>query len=171
MPADSAGPGAITIDHPAHRSRLVHDQATDTYQCPEGQTLTCRGLHDLAGHTTTRRYAAGRQTCLACPACGRCTTDRHKGRVIEVPVEDAIVTTHRAWMQTEQAKTPYARRKELVEPVFGIIKEHQGLRRFLLRSLVTVTSEWKLMATAFNLRTLARLWQRYPALLTRPTGS
>jgi len=171
MPADSAGPGAITIDHPYHRSRFVHDEATDTYQCPEGQTLTFSGLHERSGHTTTRRYAAGRQTCLACPAFGRCTKDRHKGRVIEVPVEDAIVTTHRAWMQTEQAKTLYGRRKELVEPVFGIIKEQQGLRRFLLRSRTNVTSEWKLLATAFNLRTLARLWQRYPALLTRPIGS
>jgi hypothetical protein len=74
-------------------------------------------------------------------------------------------------MQTEQAKTLYGRRKELVEPVFGIIKEQQGLRRFLLRSRTNVTSEWKLLATAFNLRTLARLWQRYPALLTRQSAA
>ena len=47
------------------------------------------------------------------------------------------------------------RRKQLVEPAFGIIKEQQGARRFLLRGLVNVEAEWTMLATAFNLRMLA----------------
>lgn len=46
-----------------------------------------------------------------------------------------------------------------MEPVFGIIKEQQGARRFLLRGLGNVTAEWTLLATAFNLRTLWRIWR------------
>ncbi len=49
-------------------------------------------------------------------------------------------------------------RKRLVEPVFGIIKEQRGARRFLLRGLSNVTAECTLMVTAFNLRTLRRMW-------------
>ena len=49
-----------------------------------------------------------------------------------------------------------------VEPVFGIIKEQQGARRFLLRGLVNVAAEWTMLATAFNLRTLWRVWRSSP---------
>ena len=56
-------------------------------------------------------------------------------------------------MSTSAAREAYKLRKQLVEPVFGIIKEQQGARRFLLRGLVTVAAEWTMLATAFNLRT------------------
>ena len=62
-----------------------------------------------------------------------------------------------AWMETEEAKRVYKLRKQLVEPVFGIIKEQQGARRFLL-FLANVSAEWTALATAFNLRTLWKVW-------------
>jgi hypothetical protein len=67
-------------------------------------------------------------------------------------------------MATEEAKTAYKKRKQLIEPVFGIIKEHLGVRRFLLRGLDNVRAEWSLLATAFNLRALARVRQSRSAL-------
>jgi hypothetical protein len=60
-------------------------------------------------------------------------------------------------MATPDAKAAYRRRKTLPEPAFGILKEQQAARRFLLRGLANVRAEWSLLATAFNLRTLARL--------------
>ena len=65
-------------------------------------------------------------------------------------------------MSTPAAKEAYGLRKQLVEPVFGIIKEQQGARRFLLRGLVNVAAEWTMLATAFNLRTLCRVWRSSP---------
>ena len=62
-------------------------------------------------------------------------------------------------MATEEARSAVRMRKQLVEPVFGIIKEQQGVRRFLLRGVGNVTAEWTLLATAFNLRTLWRTWR------------
>ncbi len=47
----------------------------------------------------------------------------------------------------------------MVEPVFGIIKEQLAARRFQLRGRVNVSSEWTLLATAFNLRTLWKIWR------------
>ena len=69
---------------------------------------------------------------------------------------DATLRAHRAVMATEPARTADRRRKTLPEPAFGILKEQQAARRFLLRGLVNVQAEWSLLATAFNLRTLAR---------------
>jgi len=51
-------------------------------------------------------------------------------------------------------RSRYRLRKLVVEPVFGQIKECLGFRRFLLRGLANVRSEWSLVCTAHNLRKL-----------------
>lgn len=51
-------------------------------------------------------------------------------------------------------RTRYRLRKQVVEPVFGQIKECLGFRRFLLRGLQKVGGEWSLICTAHNLRKL-----------------
>jgi hypothetical protein len=71
-----------------------------------------------------------------------------------------LLREHRQWMKTDKARNLYARRQQLSEPTFGILKEQLGARRFLLRGLANVRAEFTLMATAFNLRTLSRVWNR-----------
>ncbi len=62
-----------------------------------------------------------------------------------------------AKLETEDAKARYARRKQTVEPVFGIIKSALGFTRFRLRGLAKVAAEWSLIALAYNCRRLHRL--------------
>ena len=52
-------------------------------------------------------------------------------------------------------RSPYRLRKQVVEPVFGQIKQAMGFRQFLLRGLAKVKAEWQLVCTAHNLRKLA----------------
>jgi transposase len=148
---------------PYHKDHFVFDAAMDTYTCPEGQTLTFAGIRQRRGRLPMRAYRAGAAICRACPAFGRCTTDGRKGRLIEASARNPVLVAQRALMATARAKTLYTRRKELIEPVFGILKEQQGLRRFLLRGKAQVRAEWRLLAAAFNLRTLARIWQQHLA--------
>ena len=61
-------------------------------------------------------------------------------------------------MATVRAKKLYRRRSAIVEPVFGLLKEWHGARRFLLRGRSHVVSEWHLLATAFNLKSLHAVW-------------
>ena len=91
------------------------------------------------------------------------------GRSLAIGPHDAVLRRHRAWMATSEAKEAYKLRKQLVEPVFGIIKEQQGARRFLLRGLVNVAAEWTVLATTFNMRTLWRTW-RSRAFIQLPHG-
>jgi transposase len=51
----------------------------------------------------------------------------------------------------------YARRKGMIEPVFGTLKEQRGMRRFQRRGLEAVNVEFTLMALAYNLTRLHRL--------------
>jgi transposase len=53
-------------------------------------------------------------------------------------------------------RSPYRLRKQVVEPVFGQIKQAMGFRQFLLRGLAKVKAEWQLVCTAHNLLKLAR---------------
>lgn len=48
-------------------------------------------------------------------------------------------------------KAAYARRKVIIEPVFGHIKEIMGFRRFLLRGIEKVRAEWRLVCLAHNI--------------------
>lgn len=54
----------------------------------------------------------------------------------------------------------YERRKGLIEPVFGTLKEHRGMRKFYRRGLAGANTEFLLMALAFNLTRLHTLRHR-----------
>src|SRR5258708_26997644 len=68
--------------------------------------------------------------------------------------DEAIRMT--AVLASEEGKARYALRKSTVEPVFGQIKEARGIRRFRLRGVLKVTSEWKLICATHNLLKLFR---------------
>jgi len=53
-------------------------------------------------------------------------------------------------------RSRYRFRKQIVEPVFGQIKQARGFRQFLLRGIDKVRAEWALICTAHNLTKLAR---------------
>jgi len=52
-------------------------------------------------------------------------------------------------------RSRYRLRKQIVEPVFGQIKQARGFRQFLLRGIDKVKAEWALICTAHNLTKLA----------------
>jgi hypothetical protein len=53
-------------------------------------------------------------------------------------------------------RSRYRLRKQIVEPVFGQIKQARGFRQFLLRGIDAVAAEWAMICTAHNLTKLAR---------------
>ena len=52
-------------------------------------------------------------------------------------------------------RSRYRLRKQVVEPVFGQIKQARGFRQFLLRGIDKVKAEWAMICTAHNIRKLA----------------
>lgn len=59
-------------------------------------------------------------------------------------------------LRTKKGRETYSKRKHIVEPVFGQIKEARGFRRFLLRGLENVSAEWDLICLTHNLLKLFR---------------
>ena len=60
-------------------------------------------------------------------------------------------------VSTKEGRKKYKQRQQTIEPVFGIIKEAMGFRRFSLRGLGKVALEWTLVCLSYNLRRLHRL--------------
>ena len=54
-------------------------------------------------------------------------------------------------LRTKKGAETYAKRKWMVEPVFGQIKACRGFRQFLLRSLKKMQGEWTLVCLTHNL--------------------
>jgi transposase len=94
--------------------------------------------------------ATGRQRHHAPEAEGRDSPETAKARMA-------------AKVRTPEGRALYARRKVIVEPVFGQIKEARGFRRFLLRGLANIRGEWSLVCVTHN---LLKLWRYTCAPIT-----
>jgi hypothetical protein len=60
-------------------------------------------------------------------------------------------------LKTEAGRAHYKRRKAIVEPVFGWVKQVLGFRRFSLRGIEKVSGEWDLVCLAVNLKRMNSL--------------
>lgn len=63
-------------------------------------------------------------------------------------------------LRTKKGRAMYAKRKGMIEPIFGQLKQVLGLRQFSMRGLASMRGEWRLMATVHNLLKLWRHGQR-----------
>jgi transposase len=81
----------------------------------------------------------------------------------EEPAEAGAGATEKEKMavrlKSAEGRGIYKKRKETVEPVFGIIKQALGFRQFLLRGLEKVNLEWELVCLGYNMKRLFRLSQ------------
>lgn len=59
-------------------------------------------------------------------------------------------------LRTKKGRAEYAKRKGIIEPVFGQLKQVLGFRQFSLRGLVSMRGEWRLICTVHN---ILKLWR------------
>jgi transposase len=62
-------------------------------------------------------------------------------------------------LRTKVGRELYAKRKGIIEPIFGQLKQALGFRQFSMRGLASMRGEWRLMATVHN---LLKLWRHDP---------
>jgi transposase len=78
------------------------------------------------------------------------------GAVAALPAAATAKERMAAKVGTPAGRALYARRKVIVEPVFGQIKGARGFRRFSLRGLAKVNGEWRLVCLTPN---LLKVWR------------
>lgn len=80
---------------------------------------------------------------------------KHPHRAKRKPLGPLTQAMHKK-LKRAGRRSRYRLRKQVVEPVFGQIKQARGFRQFLLRGIDKVSAEWALICTAHNLLKLAR---------------
>jgi transposase len=72
------------------------------------------------------------------------------------PLDETFTQRMRRRVRSLEGRAHYGRRKCIVEPVFGQVKQGPWLRQFLTRGLVKVRGEWHLWSLTHNLGKLYR---------------
>lgn len=91
-------------------------------------------------------------------ACGRETYDPRvpcpRG---PIPKDATRTQCMERKLKTKHGRAAYKRRKHIVEPVFGWIKNVLGFRQLSLRGEANVKAEWQLVCLSLNLRRMAAM--------------
>jgi transposase len=146
--------GAPAKDNPCATQHFRYDPAHQSVTCPQNRTL------DHEGHTTKDGVRVERFRChhRDCPVGAPCTSDP-KGRQIEVRPHTAVVQALRQRLADPAIRAQWRERGTIIEPRFGQIKQPDGFRRWTVRGLEGVKTQWTMPCATLNLRLLYRRWQ------------
>ncbi len=144
----------------SHQFRAEHfgyDLDQDQFICPAHKRLhftsETRYTTDNGYVTQRRNYAC--HDCLDCPLRSQCT---HAKGNRTIRISFALLAYRkqaRENLTSEAGQRLRAQRSIEVETVFGHQKHNMGFRRFHLRGLEKVKTEWGLVSIAHNMRKLA----------------
>lgn len=135
------------------QERFEYDPVGDRYKCPNGRWLK-RGQPRWHRDSFKTLYHGTVKQCGACALKTACTRQRY--RRLEVAATVVVETAMAKKLASPEGRAIYARRRELVEPVFGDIKFNLGFTRFSLRGLAKVRGEFLLLCIAHNLKKIAQ---------------
>jgi len=80
----------------------------------------------------------------------------NRGGVLRTRASAAAHRRMRRKLRDPAGRATYTRRKAIIEPMYGVLKEQRGMRRFRRRGLANEAAEWAPATTAYN---LTRLWR------------
>lgn len=152
--------GARVAQAPNDKKELIPTLAAVRAQLRPATVLIDRGFVSEAAIKTVETSAAGLTVLAAVQreSHGRTVAQLEKRDDPPAPAAAAPFAEHlRHRTATAAGRALYKLRQQTVEPVFGIIKEAMGFRRFALRGLAKVSLEWDLVCLAYNLKRLHRL--------------
>lgn len=147
----------IIRNHQFRAENFGYDKEKDEFICPANQHLR---FAYASHYTTDNGYVTDRRNyecedCRNCPLKPQCT--KAKGNR-KIRISFRLLEYRRQAKQnltTEEGQRLRSARSTEVETVFGIVKHNMGFRRFHLRGLDKVKTEWGLVSIAHNMKKLA----------------
>jgi len=159
--ADPAAAGSATGVYSA--DCFGYDAARDVWICPADKLLARQiTAPGATGRPSKHRYLADPAACAACPLRPRCLRPGEDRRML-VAQRRRLTGAMRFKLRQPEARQRYARRKAIVEPVFGQLKEVRGFASLSLRGLALAAGEYLLACLAHNLGKLLRVYPLRPA--------
>ena len=135
---------------------FAYDPATDTMQCPQGQTLPYR---KMTAQRTSRVYQAHAAACAACPAKAQCCPETKHGRSVNRTAYPEILNAVSERTKSDEGKRLKKARSVSVEGVFARMKGLLHWKRCRIWGDPGVNAELAWRSLAHNLMILTRTWQ------------
>jgi hypothetical protein len=145
--------------------RFGYDPTRDVWICPADKLLGLVPSTGQRGRPSTNQYVAAVADCAACPLRAACLRPDEDHRLLQAK-DRRSAGAMRFKLRQPDARRRYARRKAIVEPVFGQLKEARGFATLSLRGLARVAGEYLLACLAHNLGKLLRVCPLPTARLT-----
>jgi len=134
------------------KSDFSYDDETDSFICPAGQRVELK----TRGKDGTKIYQANKAECDICvykPGC--CKSKKGEARTIKTDDKESLREEMREKMEKESSKEIFKKRKEIVEPVFGQIK-NMGFRGFSMRGYKKAGGEFSLVCAVHNIKKIVK---------------
>lgn len=134
-----------------------YDKTTDSYLCPENQTLTTNGnwYAKKNGKSITQMKHYKTSACLSCSLFNQCTKNA-KGRLIERSQYADLIYQNKVRIENNYAV--YRKRQAIVEHPYGVIKRQWDFYYVMTKKTIKHASgDVGLIFTAYNLRRLFNL--------------
>ena len=147
----------IIRKHQFRSDHFEYDPENDQFICPEKKRLSylyTSKYKTANGYESERRHYECSE-CKDCPLKPQCTKTKGNRRI---QVSFRLIEFRkqaRENLTSDLGKELRAKRSVEVETVFGHIKHNMSFRRFHLRGLKKVNTEWGLVSIAHNMQKLA----------------
>jgi transposase len=136
---------------------FTYNKETDTYTCPENQTLTTNGkwYNKDRGASTVQIKQYKTTACLLCKAFEQCTKNK-KGRLLERSEHTEYIEKNKILI--EKNKNTYKKRQSIVEHPYGTIKRQWGFCYIMTKKgKERASSDVGFMFIAYNLRRILNI--------------
>ena len=122
--------------------------------CPGGHRFEKAKEESRKVYTFTAGVATNCEGCEHFERCrGKLTGSDKKFEVTAQYLKIAgVIEEHRQKMRTDEARRIYSRRMNIIEKVFGHLKEDWGYKKMQRRSLPRAKCEWLIVAIAYNMK-------------------
>lgn len=150
-------------------SQFEYAEEQDAVICPQGQKLEFEGRKNKGPQRPAVRSYRCHQA-EQCPVRELCS-QRRDGRRIEVSPQRAAVMRQREKRRDPTQQALLRQRKAIIEPVFATIKQAMGFRRWTVRGLENVRTQWALLCTVFNLKKMYKEWAAGRRALADPNSA
>lgn len=129
-----------------------YNEQDDCFTCPGGHTLILKSTSKEGKKT----YQGSSDNCAECEYKDRCCTSaKGQARTINTDDKEPLRKQMNEKMESEASKEIYKKRKVIVEPVFGQIK-NSGFRGFNVRGYEKTSGEFSLVCTAHNIKKIMK---------------
>jgi len=134
------------------KSDFIYNEDRDCFVCPAGNTLELK----RESNDGKKVYQAVKAECDACPYKARCCgSKRGEPRTISTDDKEPLRQRMNEKMEQESSKEIYRKRKKIVEPVFGQIK-NSGFRGFSMRGYEKGSGEFSLACAVHNFKKIVK---------------